>query len=134
MKTKGCWIIKTFAFLLKASFRTYNAIGRKTYYKASDIGLLFVNRPILKPTNSSKKQSVCFTYRFGVLQEHAVMTCNKHFLFITCYQVLICSYFYKKVIYRAKQQSKNDITTISIDKETVALVRRYANYSEKEKL
>ena len=37
------------AFLLKAS-------GEKRIIKPAISGLLFVNRPILKPTNSSKKQ------------------------------------------------------------------------------
>ena len=47
------------AFLLKASFRTLQRStlsGEKRIIKPAISGLLFVNRPILKPTNSSKKQ------------------------------------------------------------------------------
>ena len=54
------------AFLLKASFETCNAIGQKVYFPTlpSDgkriiepaiSGLLSMNMPILKPTNSLKK-------------------------------------------------------------------------------
>ena len=61
-------------------------------------------------------------------------TCNKHFLFNAYYQVLICSYFYKKVITVPNSSRKTIFTTISIDKETVALVEKICKrYSQKKR-
>ena len=109
--------------------------GEKRIIKPAISGLLFVNRPILKPTNSSKKQiSLLHLSIQRVTRTRCNDTCNKHFLFNAYYQVLICSYFYKKVITVPNSSRKTIFTTISIDKETVALVEKICKrYSQKKR-
>ena len=51
-------------------------------------------------------------------------TCNKHYKENVHYQVFTYSYFYKKVITMPNNSRKTIFTTISIDKETAALVEK----------